>query len=136
MRDEREPEPREADVLVDVDFEDGLLYLAVENLGDLPAHGVRVRFEPPLRGLGGRRRVDRLALFRRLELLAPGKRIRTFLDRAALLFAREEPTLFEARATWRTDSGARRERVVRHDLEIYRDLAVVDPEVPHRAREA
>lgn len=136
MPDERERGPREADVLVDVDFEDGLLFLAVENLGDLPAHRVRVRIEPPLRGLGGRRRVDRLALFRRLELLAPRKRIRTFLDRAALLFARDEPTAFEARATWRTDAGARCERVVRHDLEIYRDLVLVDPEVPHRAREA
>jgi hypothetical protein len=128
--------PRDADVLVDVDFEEGLLFLAVENLGELPAHRVRVRFEPPLRGPGGRRRVDRLALFRRLELLAPGKRIRTFLDRAALYFAREEPTLFEVRATWRTDAGERRERVVRHDLEVYRDLVLVHPEVPHRAREA
>ena len=136
MPDEPERGPREADVLVDVDFDDGLLFLAVENLGELPAHHVRVRLEPPLRGLGGRRRLDRLALFRRLELLAPGKRIRTFLDRSSLYFARDEPTRFEATATWRSDAGERRVRVVRHDLEIYRDLAVVDREVPRSAREA
>jgi hypothetical protein len=127
--------PREADVLVDVDYEDGLLYLAVTNLGELPAHRVRVRLEPPLRGLGGRKRMERLALFRRLELLAPHKRIRTLLDRASLLYARGEPLRFEATATWRTDAGARGERTVRHDLEIYRDLAVLDPEVPPRARQ-
>ncbi|MGE5691747.1 MAG: hypothetical protein ACM33B_14425 [Pseudomonadota bacterium] len=128
--------PRDADVLVDVDLERGLLFLALVNLGELPAHRVRVRIDPPLRGLGGRRRIDRLALFRRLELLAPGKRIRTVLDRPELLFARGEPTRFTATATWRTDAGGRGRRVVHHDLEVYRDLAVPDPEVPHRAREA
>jgi hypothetical protein len=127
--------PRAADVLVDVDFEDGLLYLVVANIGDLPAHRVRVRIDPPLRGLGGGKRMDRLALFRRLELLAPQKRIRTLLDCAGLLFARDEPLQFSATATWRTDAGGRAERTVRHDLEIYRDLAVLDPEVP-RARQA
>ena len=76
------PQPRrDADVIVDVELEDGLLFLSVANLGDLPAHRVRVRFDPPLTGLGGRKRIDRLALFRRLELLAPHKRIRTILDR-------------------------------------------------------
>jgi hypothetical protein len=126
--------PREADVLVDVDLEHGLLYLVVANLGDLPAHAVRVKLDPPLTGLDGRTRIDRLALFRRLELLAPRKRIRTILDRPALLFARGGPTKFSATATWRTDGGARGERTVVHDLEVYRDLATRDPEVP-RARE-
>jgi hypothetical protein len=128
--------PDEADVLLDVDFEDGLLFLAVANLGDLPAHRVRVRLDPPVRGLGGRLRSDRLALFGKLELLAPGKRIRVFLDRAALYFARDEPTQLTATATWLTDAGEKRERVVRHDLGIYRDLAYVHTEVPKRADEA
>lgn len=128
--------PDESDVLLDVDFADGLLFLVVANLGALPAHRVRVRIEPPLHGLGGRRRIDRLALFNRLELLAPGKRIRVFLDRAALYFARDEPTRLTATVSWRTDAGERRERVVRHDLGIYRDLAYVHTEVPARADEA
>ena len=126
----------ESDVILDVDFADGLLYLAVENIGDLPAHGVRVRIEPPLSGHGGRTPIDGLALFSRLELLAPRKRIRVFLDRAALYFARDEPTELTATITWRTDAGERRERVVRHDLGIYRDLAYVHTEVPERADEA
>jgi hypothetical protein len=127
--------PDESDVLLDVDFDDGLLFLAVENIGGLPAHRVRVKFEPPLRGLGGRRRIERLALFKQLELLAPRKRISVFLDRAALYFARGEPTRLTATVTWRTDAGERRERVVRHDLAIYRDLAYVHTEVPPRADE-
>jgi hypothetical protein len=115
-----------ADVILDVEFDRGLLFLVLENLGDLPAHAVRVRFEGPLNGLGGERRIDRLQLFRRLEFLAPGRRIHVFLDRSALFFAREEPTELAARVTWRTDEGARRSRTIRHDLGAYRDFPYLE----------
>jgi len=48
----------------------------------------------------------------------PRRRIRIFIDRAALLFARAEPTELEARISWRNDDGARRSRTVRHDLDV------------------
>jgi hypothetical protein len=92
---------------------------------------VRVRFAGPLRGLGGDKRVDRLRIFQRLELLPPRRRIRIFLDRASLLFAREEPTGLEARISWRNDEGERRSRTVRHDLDAYRDFPYL--EVPRDA---
>lgn len=127
--------PRESDVLLDVELVDGLLFLALVNVGELPAHRVRVRFGAPVRGLGGERRVDRLALFRRLEFLGPGRELRTLLDRAALFFARDEPTRLEAVVSWRTDGGEPRTREIRHDLEVFRDLAHVEQEVPHRGRQ-
>jgi hypothetical protein len=117
---------READVILDVEFEDGLLFLVLENFGFGTAHAVRVRFAEPLRGLGGERRIDRLRIFRQLELLAPRRRIRIFLDRSALFFAREEPTQLEARIAWRTDDGERRSRTVRHDLDAYRDFPYLE----------
>jgi hypothetical protein len=122
----------EADVILDVEFADGLLFLVLENAGSRPAHGVRVRFDERLRGLGGERRIDRLRVFRQLEFLGPHRRIRIFLDRSALYFAREEPTRLEARITWRTDEGARRSRTIHHDLDAYRDFPYL--EVPPDAR--
>ncbi len=116
----------EADVVLDVEFERGLLFLVLENLGESPAHAVRVRFEGPLTGLGGERRIDRLQLFRRLEFLAPGRPIHVFLDRSALFFARKEATELTARITWRTDEGARRSRTIRHDLGAYRDFPYLE----------
>ena len=116
----------EADVLLDVEFADGLLFLVLGNAGARAAHGVRVRFAEPLRGLGGERRIDRLRVFRQLEFLGPGRRITIFLDRSALYFARREPTRFEARITWRTDEGARRSRTIRHDLDAYRDFPYLE----------
>ena len=124
-------EHHEADVILYVEFEDGLLFLVLENIGSRPAHSVRVRFAGPLRGLGGEKRIDRLRIFQRLELLGPGRRIRIFLDRAGLLFAREEPTAFEARIAWRTDDDQRSSRTVRHDLDAYRDFPYL--EVPRDA---
>lgn len=125
---------READVIVDVAFEEGLLFIDVVNLGDLPAHRVRVRFDPPFKGLGGTRKISSLSLFRRLEFLAPGKRIRAFLDRSDAYFARGEPTRIDVAVSWVTDENRRRGRQLRHDLEVYRDLAYVQKEVPHAHR--
>jgi hypothetical protein len=123
--------PREADVILDVEFDDGLLFLVLENAGSTPAHGVRVQFEEPLRGLGGERRIDRLRVFRQLEFLGPRRRIRILLDRSSLYFARKEPTQVEAKITWRDDEGARRSRTIRHDLDAYRDFPYL--EVPRDA---
>ena len=124
-------EHREADVILDVVLERGLFFLVLENAGDEPAHAVRVRFEGPLSGLGGERRIDRLQLFRRLEFLGPRRRIRVFLDRAALFFARDEPTALAVTVVWRTDRGERRSREIRHDLAAYRDFPYL--EVPDDA---
>jgi hypothetical protein len=120
-----------ADVVVDVELEDGLLFLVLANLGAGAAHAVRVRFDEPLRGLGGERRIDRLRLFRSLEFLPPGRSIRVLLDRSALLFARGEETAFSVRITWREDDDRRGSRVIRHDLDAYRDFPYL--EVPRNA---
>jgi hypothetical protein len=126
-------EPCDADVILDVVFDRGLLFVVVANIGDRPAHRVRIRFDEPFSGVGGTKRIDRLTLFRKLEFLAPHKSIPVFLDRSAAYFAREEPLQLTAAIAWRTPEGERRSSTIHHDLAIYRDLGFVDREVPHRA---
>lgn len=116
----------EADVVLDVELERGIFFLVLQNLGDEPAHSVRVRFDGPLNGLGGERRIDRLQLFRRLEFLGPGRQVRVFFDRSALFFARDDPTAFGVTVAWRTDRGERRSREIRHDLAAYRDFPYLE----------
>ena len=123
----------EADVILDVVFERGLLFLTVANIGDRPAYEVRIRFKRAFSGLGGSRKMHRLPLFERLEFLAPRKSIEVFLDRSGAYFARREPTTLTAAIAWRTGAGERRRSTITHDLEIYRDLAYIDREVPARA---
>lgn len=131
-----EPARDDGEVILDVVFERGLLFLVLANLGDRPAHSVRVRFDRAFTGVGGAKRMHRLALFRRLEFLAPRKSIEVFLDRSDAYFARGEPTALTARITWRTPDGARRAATIHHELEIYRDLGYIEREVPPGGRPA
>ncbi len=124
------------EVILDFVFDRGLLFLVVANIGDRPAHSVRVKFEQPFSGVGGTKKMQRLALFRKLEFLAPRKSIEVFLDRSADYFARGEPTQLTASISWRTPEGARRSSTIHHDLEIYRDLGYIEREVPIRGRQA
>jgi hypothetical protein len=113
-----------ADVILDVVFEDGLLYLVLANVGERPALKVTCRFERPFTGLGGGVDVSRLRLFRNVEFLAPRREIRTLLDSSAAYFTRREPTRLSVTVGWRDERG-RHERPIVHDLAIYRDVAYV-----------
>lgn len=119
----RAPAAQPPEVTVDFSFEDGLLFVSVANTSPRAATGVRVTFEPPLRGLGGTKAMNRLALFRRLEFLAPHKEIRTLLDSSGAYFARGEPTKVTATVSFRDEAGGRHRRQILHDLSIYRDIA-------------
>jgi hypothetical protein len=113
------------DVIVDFEFDRGLLFVAVRNLGDRPALDVQTTFDKPFKGLGGAREIDRLRLFKRIRFLAPGREIRTLLDSSTAYFARKEPTVLTATVSYRTAAGERRRHSITHDLSIYRDLAYV-----------
>ena len=110
------------DVIVDVVFEDGLLYLSVANIGDRPALDVRTTFNRKLVGLGGAKDVAGLALFRNITFLAPGKEIKTLLDSAPSWFRRNTRTTLIARVAYRDAEKKEYRGTMNHDLEIYRDL--------------
>lgn len=111
------------EVIVDVVFEDGLLFLSVANIGDGPALDVQTTFNRKLVGLGGTKDVAGLALFRNIAFLAPGKEIRTLLDSAPSWFARTRSTTITARVTYADPEKKAYKGSMTHDLEIYRELA-------------
>ncbi len=116
-------ERRGADVIVDVEFDAGVLHLVVRNIGDAPATAVQCKFEQKFSGLGGTTDMSALPLFRRIEFLAPGREIRTLLDTTSAYFARKEPAKLAVVVTWRDDGAERRQRRIVHDLGIYRSIA-------------
>jgi hypothetical protein len=113
------------EVIVDVEFERGLLFLVVRNIGDRPALDVATTFNRKLLGLGGASDVSALPLFRNVPFLAPGKEIRTLLDSAGSWFARRRATKIVARVAYRNSEGEAYRGTMTHDLEIYRELAYV-----------
>jgi len=112
-------------VILDAEFEDGQLFLVLENIGGGCAHGIVTEFDRPLRGVGGCRDVTALGVFRRLMFMPPGKRIRVFLDTAASYFQRNEPGAFEARIHYRDDGGRKHTTRLKHDLSAFVDLGYV-----------
>jgi hypothetical protein len=127
----RQPLPPAAgprpDVLVDFTLRNGLLFVTVQNIGGASAYQVVTRFDHPFRGLGGRRDLTELAVFRSLLFLPPGKRIRQLVDAADAYFQRREPTRLTATITYADRDGRRYTDVIPHDLEVYRDLAEALP---------
>ena len=109
-------------VIVDFIFDDGDLFIAVENLGDAPALDVKTTFSEPIHGVLGGVHINALALFRNLEFLAPHKSIRTFLDSSAAYFARNEPRRITVRIDYRDMANKAYRLTLRHDLGIYADI--------------
>jgi hypothetical protein len=113
------------EVIVDVVFEDGLLYLTVSNIGDRPALDVKTTFNRKLVGLGGTKDAAALPLFANIPFLAPSKEIRTLLDSTASWFSRRGAKTVVARVTYRDAEKKEYKGAMTHDLEIYREIAYV-----------
>ncbi len=113
------------DVIVDFIFEDGLFFVSVENITNRPALKVHVEFDPKFNGGGGTLGVSELALFQNIEFLAPRKQIATFLDTSSSYFSRGEPTRITAKIRFQDGQGKEYSNTIRHDLEIYRTLVMV-----------
>jgi hypothetical protein len=117
-----EPRP---DVIVDFVFEDGMLFVAVENIGSQPAVRIKVAFDPAFKGLGGTASIPEFPLFRNIEFLAPSRSIRTLLDSSSAYFARKEPERITVTTTYLDREGHRFSGTIVHDLAIYRDIAFI-----------
>ena len=63
-------ESRDAEVILDVVFDRGLLFLVVENLGDRPARSGSSS-TGPFSGVGGAKKMQRLTLFGGSRILLP-----------------------------------------------------------------
>jgi hypothetical protein len=121
----RRAHPSGPEVILDVVFEDGLLFLSLRNIGAQPAVNVSVHFDRPMVGVEGEREISALPLFTNLEFLAPGREIRTFLDRSASYFGRGQPERIAATIRYRDAAGRRHAAVIHHDLGIYREIGYV-----------
>jgi hypothetical protein len=116
------PETVQPEVIFDIDFADGLLFISLRNIGSRPAYGVRTHLSPLLHGFGGTQVLNELPVFSGIEFFAPGKEIRFLIDSAAAWFARREPVEIAAQLEYSDDRGNSYRTTVKHNLEIYRSL--------------
>lgn len=116
---------RRPEVIVDFIFNDGLLYIAVKNIGVRPAYKVSTQFGQKIRGVAGEKNISDLALFKCIEFLPPQKEIRTFLDSSASYFERNEPVMISTRISYQDSRKRRYVNKIDHNLEIYKDIGYI-----------
>jgi hypothetical protein len=133
MVDQKSTSPAKADVtemnhgrpevIVEFLFDSGVFHIAVKNIGDRPAVGISIKFNKKIFGLGGRKEISALPLFRNIEFLGPQREIVTLLDTSHSYFARKQPAKMSARIAYSDSAKQKYEATINHDLEIYRELA-------------
>jgi hypothetical protein len=116
----------DCDVIVDVLFDRGLLFLVVKNLGERPAFGVSVTFDTVITGVEGHKVISELALFKNIAFLAPKKEITAFLDTSHSYFSRNQPQKFGLTINYTDVAGKKKSGFIPHDISIYRELGYIN----------
>ena len=119
---------------MDFTCREGFLFVVLKNIGARSAYRVTTRFDKPFSGLGGRKPIADLRLFRRLEFMAPGKEFSQLVDPLAVYLKRREPVRLTATIAYRDREGCPFEDVITHDLRIYQDLGEIRLARPLEAR--
>lgn len=124
------------DVIVDFQCSDGLLFVALKNIGERSAYRVCTAFDQPLLGLSGQKRISEMPLFRCIEFVPPGKEFSQLIDPIGAWFRQNHPSRYTITLTYSDREGKRfRERIV-HDLDVYKDLGYISTSGGTHARHA
>ncbi|HKO60520.1 MAG TPA: hypothetical protein VJV03_05115 [Pyrinomonadaceae bacterium] len=117
---------RRPEVIVEFLFDHGLLFISVNNIGDRGAVNVSVKFDQKIIGLGGSKDISQLPLFRSLQFLGPKREIVTFVDSSASYFGSKQPAHITARISYQDSDSRQYNDIIRHNLEVFRDLIYLD----------
>ena len=113
------------EVIVDFIFIDGLLFIAIKNIGSQPAFKVSTQFDKEIVGVAGEKKISDLSLFKCIEFLPPQKEIRTFLDSSASYFSRNEPVKISTQISYEDTRKKRHLNTIYHNLEIYKEIGFI-----------
>jgi hypothetical protein len=116
------PLAQRPEVIVDFALEEGLLTIALKNVGCTSAFHVRTVFDKPFCGLGGDKSISGMRLFRQVDFMPPQKEYRQFIDRFHAYAKRREPMQIKATVSYRDRDGNRYQETIRHDLRIFLEL--------------
>ena len=126
-----EPRP---DVIVDFHCAQGLLFVSLKNIGSQSAYKVCTVFNHPLVGLGGKKRISELQLFRCVEFVPPGKEFLQLVDPVAAWFKQEHPNQYSITIDYDDRAGNHFQDRILHNLEIYRDLGSISTSGEHHGQ--
>jgi hypothetical protein len=113
-------------IIIDIIFDKGLFFISIKNIGKRSAYRTSIKFNNKIIGVEGTKDVSSLSLFKNIEFLPPTKEIITFLDTSTSYFKSKNPIKISANLTYYDGNGIKFNRVIKHDLDIYREIGFIN----------
>jgi hypothetical protein len=118
---------RVPDVIVDFEYDSdsggGFLFIIIQNIGLSPAYKISVKFDNEIIGITGvEKKLTELSIFKCLEFLPPGKKIRIFVDTFLGYLIRKQPLILNTTIIYTSKDKQKFREVIKHDLSIYKEM--------------
>jgi hypothetical protein len=113
------------EVIVDFEYENGFLFIVIENIGPNSAYDVSEKFDKPISSMQ-KKKISSLNIFKSLRFLPPRKKIRIFVDSYQSYIYNRQPLTIKVNIQFKNKTGKRFKNSILHDLSIYKDLIEMD----------
>ena len=113
------------DVIVDFEYDEGLLFIVIENIGNDSAYNTSVRFNKKILGMQKTKNISSLRVFQSLKFLPPGKKIKILVDLFQFYLACKQPMKISTVIFFRNKLKQIFQNSIQHDLSIYKDFAEI-----------
>lgn len=111
------------EVIVDFEYDDrGLLFVIIQNIGLSSAYQTSIKFDTEITGIRSDKKLTDMSIFRSLEFLPPGKRIRIFVDSFLSYLNRKQPLTVNTIISYSNKNKQKFQEVIKHDLSIYKEV--------------
>ncbi|MDH5463416.1 MAG: hypothetical protein OEW49_03825 [Nitrosopumilus sp.] len=117
------PEPvKNPNVIVDFEYDEGLIFIVIENIGNDSAYNTSVRFNKKILGMQKTKKISDLRIFQSLSFLPPGKKIKILVDLFQFYLAGKQPTQISTVISFSNKLKQIFQNSIQHDLSIYKDF--------------
>ena len=113
------------DVIVDFEYEKGLLFLIIENIGIDSAYDTEIRFNKKILGVQKTKEISSLGILQSLKFLPPGKKIKIFVDSFQFYLAGKQPLQLRINISFKNKLKQIFENTIQHDLSIYKEISEI-----------
>lgn len=123
VKSDNEGARRLPEVIVDFECEEDSLFIVIANVGSSSAHRISIRCDKEIRDFRGKR-ITGMDIFRRLEFLPPGRRIRLFVNSFSAYLREKQPLRLEFVITYFDRERRKQTDVIVHNLAIFRGIVM------------
>ena len=113
------------DVIVDFEYDEEVLFIVIENIGDDSAFDVQTKFSKKILGMQKTKDISSLRIFKLLRFLPPAKKIKIPVDLFQFYLLGKQPLQISVSILFRNKTKQKFQNSISHDLSIYKDIAKI-----------